>query len=195
MTRGRRMKIQIIIGSTRPGRVGPQIAQWVQKNVSEENDIKTEIVDIVNWNLPIFDEPVHPSMNQYQNDHTKSWSEKIKQADGYIFLTPEYNAGYPASLKNAIDYLYHEWTNKPVMVVSYGARGGTSASAQLKQVAERLKMRPTETSPAFTVTRDMSSKDGQIIDINASFEQYKAALQLGAKELITLVNSVPIGAA
>jgi NAD(P)H-dependent FMN reductase len=108
------MKIQIIIGSTRPGRVGPQIADWIPENLPKQTEINYEIVDLAAQNLPLFDEPVHPSANQYTRNHTKTWSQKIKEGDGYIFLTPEYNAGYPAALKNAIDYLFHEWTAKPV---------------------------------------------------------------------------------
>jgi NAD(P)H-dependent FMN reductase len=154
------------------------------ENLPKSKSVEYEIIDITKWNLPMFNESIHPSMNQYEHSHTKEWSQKIKQADGYIFLTPEYNAGYPASLKNAIDYLYHEWGQKPVMIVSYGVGGGTTASSQLRQVVQRLKMVPTDTSPAFTVTKEMSGSDGQIIDISKSFEPYVGNLQIGAKELI-----------
>jgi len=182
------MKIQIIIGSTRPGRVGPQIANWMLDNLPKETTADYELVDIADFKLPLFDEPVHPSMSQYQNAHTKTWSEKVKQADAYIFLIPEYNAGYPASMKNAIDYLYHEWIDKPVMIASYGVGGGPTASAQLRQVAERLKMHPVDTSPAFTITRDMSGEDGQIKDINEAFSPYADNLKLAAEELLNSVN-------
>jgi NAD(P)H-dependent FMN reductase len=128
-------------------------------------------------------------MNQYEYEHTKAWSKKIKEADAFILLTAEYNAGYPAALKNAIDYLYHEWTNKPVMIVSYGVGGGPTASAQLRQVAERLKMRPTDHSPAFTISRDMSGEDGQIKDIDTAFKPYVSDLQVGAKELLEIASS------
>jgi NAD(P)H-dependent FMN reductase len=179
------VNIQIIIGSTRPGRVSPQIANWMVENLPKPANTKYEIIDIADWKLPLFDEPVHPSMNQYSHDHTKAWSQKIKEGDAYIFLTPEYNAGYTAALKNAIDYLYHEWTDKPTMIVSYGVGGGSSASAQLRQVVERLKMRLVETSPAFTITRDMSGEDGQIKDISVAFKAYVAILQLAADELLS----------
>src|ERR1035437_2505641 len=108
------MNIQIIIGSTRPGRIGPQIAEWMVENLPKHPETEYEIVDIAGWKLPLFNEPVHPSLNQYEHAHTKAWSKKIKEADAFIFLTPEYNSGYPASLRNAIDYLYHEWHDKPV---------------------------------------------------------------------------------
>jgi NAD(P)H-dependent FMN reductase len=180
------MNIQIIIGSTRPGRVGPQIADWMVEQLPKSDTTTYEIVDIVDWKLPLFDEPIHPSMNQYMHAHTKVWSQHIKKADAYILLSPEYNAGYPAALKNAIDYLFHEWTDKPVMIVSYGVGGGSTASGQLRQVAERLKMRPTATSPAFVITREMSGEDGQIKDITESFKPYAAALKMAADELLNI---------
>jgi NAD(P)H-dependent FMN reductase len=178
------MNIQLIIGSTRPGRIGPQIADWLVENLPHNDGATYSIVDVADAKLPLFDEPIHPSMNQYAHAHTKAWSQKIKQADGFIFLTPEYNAGYPASLKNAIDYLYHEWMNKPVMIVSYGVHGGNSAAAQLRQVAERLKMQPTATSPAFSVTHEMSGEDGTITDISKAFEPYLAVVTLAGEELL-----------
>lgn len=178
------MKIQIIIGSTRPGRVGPQIANWMVDNLPKSNDAVYEIIDISAWNLPMYDEPIHPSMNQYKYDHTKAWSQKIKEATAFIFLTPEYNAGYPASIKNAIDFLYHEWREKPVMIASYGVGGGPTASAQLRQVAERLKMLPVDTSPAFTIGADMRGEDGQIKDINEAFDPYVANLRIAGEELL-----------
>jgi NAD(P)H-dependent FMN reductase len=141
--------------------------------------------------LPMFDESVLPMMQQYAHDHTKAWSEKVKPASGFIFLTPEYNAGYPASLKNAIDYLYHEWVGKSVMVVSYGVGGGTSAAGQVRQVAERLKMRITETSPSMSIPNDMKDENGQIKDIDSNFKQYAAVLESATRELIELINTDP----
>ncbi|HEY4964044.1 MAG TPA: NADPH-dependent FMN reductase [Candidatus Saccharimonadales bacterium] len=184
------MKVQLVLGSTRPTRISPTIANWMIENLPKhEGGIEFEIIDIKTWDLPMFDEPLHPSMHDYKHDYTKAWSEKISQADGFIFLTSEYNAGYPASLKNAIDYLFQEWTDKPVMITSYGFGGGTSASVQLKQVAERLKMRPTATSPDFAFTGEMRNEDGQLKDIKADFAPYVDKLQKGINELIVLINA------
>jgi NAD(P)H-dependent FMN reductase len=185
------MKIQLIIGSTRPGRIGEQIAQWILSNLPQVEEFEYELVDLKEVNLPMFDEAVHPMMQQYSHEHTKIWSERIKPASGFIFLTPEYNAGYPASLKNAIDYLYHEWVGKSVMVVSYGAGGGLSAGAQLRQVAERLKMRITDDSPAISVPNDIKDQNGQIKEIDSSFKPYLEAVIAGAHELIELINTDP----
>ncbi|GAC1390901.1 MAG: hypothetical protein NVSMB46_01660 [Candidatus Saccharimonadales bacterium] len=184
------MNIHIIIGSTRPGRVGPQIAQWMYENLSLGSNHHYEIIDIEDYGLPMFNEPIHPSLHQYQFDYTKRWSHKIEQADGYIFLTPEYNAGYPSSLKNAIDYLYQEWLHKPAMIVSYGTKGGTSASSQLRQVLERLKMKVTMTSPAFNVNNDMSDENGQIKDIALTFQQYHTTIKEAESELVNYNNDI-----
>jgi NAD(P)H-dependent FMN reductase len=183
------MKVELIIGSIRPGRVGPEIATWIVDNLPQQSGIDYEIIDIKDWNLPIFDEAIHPSMNQYQHEHTKAWSAKVSEAGAYIWLTPEYNAGYPASLKNAIDYLFHEWQNKPLMIVSYGVGGGITASAQLRQVAERLKMRLTATSPAFVIGKDMSDDKGQIMDINNVFTSYEESLAEASEQLLSIIKN------
>ena len=178
------MKIQLIIGSTRPNRTGPSVAKWLMENLPEVTGIEYETIDLVEYNLPLLDEPFLPSMLQYQNDHTKKWSKKINEGDGYIFLTAEYNAGYPAALKNAIDYLYHEWAAKPVLIVSYGIGGGTGAASQLRQVVERLKMRPTKESLQITITKDMRTDDQQLKDINSDLGSYVSDLKKNIKELI-----------
>ena len=183
------MKIQIIIGSVRPGRVGPQVAKWIAENLPEPADTEYEVVDIASWNLPFLDEPGLPSQGNYKQDHTIEWSNKIKEADGFVFLTPEYNAGYAPALKNAIDYLYAEWTNKPVMVASYGVGGGTTASAQLYQVAERLKMRITETSPAISIAGSVREDNGQIKDADIFFGSYMPVIKAAGKELLDLVQA------
>ena len=183
------MKVQIIIGSTRPSRVGAQIADWVMGHLPVVPGVDYELVDLATIKLPLFDEPVMPALNQYKHDHTKAWSQKIATADGYIFLTPEYNAGYPASLKNAIDYLYHEWSDKPVLIISYGIRGGGSASAQLRQVVERLKMRPTKSSPALTVGPDMSDGKGHLKAVNDDFRQYEGEISDAANELVAQLHT------
>src|ERR1043166_2509375 len=106
------LKIGIIVGSTRPGRKAAVVAEWVYQILKSREDAEFEIVDIAEYNLPLLDEPVPPSLHQYSKEHTKTWSRKIDSLDAFIFVTPEYNHGTSAALKNAIDYLYHEWNNK-----------------------------------------------------------------------------------
>ncbi len=99
------IKIQIIIGSTRPGRVGKAVGEWVYEQLKAREDVELELIDLAEVNLPLLDEPIPPSQGKYSQQHTKDWSEIVNRADGYIIVTPEYNHGVPAALKNAIDYI------------------------------------------------------------------------------------------
>ena len=114
------LKIGIIVGSTRPGRKAAAVAKWVHDILKDRKDADFEIVDIEDYKLPLLDEPAPPRMHQYSKPHTKAWSEKIASLDAYIFVTPEYNHATSAALKNAIDYLFHEWNNKAAGFVGYG---------------------------------------------------------------------------
>jgi NAD(P)H-dependent FMN reductase len=140
-------RLQLIIGSTRPNRKGLPIGEWVAAHVRAHPELEFELdfADLAEVGLPIFDEPEHPRFGRYHNQHTKDWSARVEAADAFVWVLPEYNSGYNAALKNAIDYLCNEWKYKPVGFVSYGGvAGGTRAVQQLKQVTTRLKM-----SPAF----------------------------------------------
>jgi NAD(P)H-dependent FMN reductase len=133
-------QIGIILGSTRPNRNGEQVAKWVLDIASRRNDAAFELVDLRDYPLPHLDEPLPPSLGQYQNDHTKQWADKIASFDGFVIVTPEYNHSTSGVLKNAIDYLYAEWNNKAVGFVSYGAAGGARAAEHLRLVAAELQM-------------------------------------------------------
>jgi len=126
------LKIGIIVGSTRPGRKAAAVAKWVHDILKSRKDAEFEIVDIEDYKLPLLDEPLPPTMHQYRNAHTKTWSEKIASLDAYIFVTPEYNHATSAALKNAIDFLYHEWNNKVAGFVGYGGAGGVRAVENLR---------------------------------------------------------------
>jgi NAD(P)H-dependent FMN reductase len=133
----------IIIASTRPGRGGWPVAQWFIERATSHGGFEIDVVDLVEFRLPLLDEPNHPRLRQYTNPHTHEWSAKVDDADAFVFVTPEYNHGYPASLKNAIDYLHHEWRNKPVGFVSYGGvAAGTRSVEQLQQVVTAVKLYP-----------------------------------------------------
>lgn len=136
-------RIMILIASTRPGRVGLPVAQWFRDLAVEHGGFNVETVDLVVLNLPFMDEPNHPLLRQYTHEHTREWSAMVDRADAFVFVMPEYNYGFNAPLKNAIDYLHHEWTNKPVGFVSYGGiSAGTRAVQMIKQVVTTLKMMP-----------------------------------------------------
>ena len=132
------IRIAIVTGSTRPGRNNEAVARWVYDIAKKRSDAEFELVDIADYALPLLDEPVPPSMGQYSHAHTKAWAEKIGSFDGYVFVTPEYNHGTSAALKNAIDYLYREWNNKAAGFVSYGSAGGARAVEQLRLVMGEL---------------------------------------------------------
>jgi NAD(P)H-dependent FMN reductase len=134
------LRIAIVIGSTRPGRVGESVAHWVHGIATRRTDAEYVLVDIAELNLPLLDEPVPPSMGQYSNPHTIAWAETVASFDGYIFVTPEYNHGMSGALKNALDYVYGEWNNKAAGFVSYGSAGGVRAVEQLRLVASELQI-------------------------------------------------------
>jgi len=154
--------LKIITASTRPGRKGPALANWIFDLAKKHTEFTVELLDLAEINLPFLDEPNHPSMQKYTKDHTKKWSATIAAADAFIFVTPEYNFGYPASLKNALDFLYNEWTYKPVAFVSYGGiAGGTRSMQALKQVITAMKMVPIVEAvniPFFTKYIDEQNK-------------------------------------
>jgi NAD(P)H-dependent FMN reductase len=133
-------RIGIILGSTRPGRLGEQVAKWVFDLASRRTDAEYELIDLLDFPLPHLDEAMPPSLGNYQNDHTKAWAAKIASFDGFVVVTPEYNHSTSGVLKNAIDYLYAEWNNKAVGFVSYGTVGGARAVEHLRLVAGELQM-------------------------------------------------------
>ena len=134
------LKIGIILGSTRPGRIGEGVAKWVLEQAKKRNDAEFELVDVKNFNLPLLDEPIPPSMGQYKYDHTKVWAEKIDGFDGFVFVSGEYNHSIPGALKNAIDFIYKEWNNKAAGFVSYGSAGGVRAVEQLRCVMGEIQV-------------------------------------------------------
>jgi NAD(P)H-dependent FMN reductase len=135
--------LTVIVGSTRPGRAGRPIAEWFVERARRQGDFEVDLADLAEIRLPLFDEPEHPRLRRYVNDHTKDWSARVDKADAVVFVTPEYNFGYPAVLKNAIDYLHSEWNDKAAGFVSYGGvAAGTRAVQQLKQVVTTLRMVP-----------------------------------------------------
>lgn len=134
-------KLKVIFASVREGRKGISIAQWVKEMASKDNRFEVEFIDLKEENLPFMDEPNHPRLKQYTHDHTKKWSAKIDEADAFIFVTPEYNYGYPAVLRNALEYLHSEWQYKAAGIVSYGGiSAGTRSANALKADLISLKI-------------------------------------------------------
>ncbi|NMO52457.1 NAD(P)H-dependent oxidoreductase [Actinoplanes sp. TBRC 11911] len=145
-------RIAIILGSTRPGRRGEAVAQWVYDRASKRDDAQFEIVDLRDYELPLLDEVNSPVANRYQNDHTKTWAARIARFDGYLFVTPEYNRSTSGALKNAIDYLYAEWNNKAAGFIGYGATaGGAHAIDHLRGMMAELQIAHVRAQVTFDV--------------------------------------------
>lgn len=151
------------MGRLRAGRICPQIAHWVAWIGRYRTDLVFEIVDLADWPLPMDDEARIPAAGGYNQPHTRAWSEKIDSADAVVFVTPQYNWGYPAALKNAIDHLYREWRGKPAAIISYGGHGGGKCAEQLRQVAVALKMGMVATSPALVLPEDVIRQGAALI--------------------------------
>lgn len=173
-------KVLLIIGSVRPKRVGPQIAEWICDQAKDFPDIEVEIVDLKDWHLPMDDEPNQPKRMDglyYDQSHTLAFSKKIDAANGFILLSPQYNWGYPAALKNALDHLYYEWSGKPVNIVSYGARGGAKAAIQLKEVITGLGMVAIEPFPAIALRGLEMDQDLLVVEPTGAFEKDRFAVR------------------
>lgn len=136
--------LQIIVGSTRPGRVGSAVAQWFSDLAVKHDAFGVQLVELADIDLPLYDEPNHPRQGRYVHEHTKRWSQVVSAADAFVFVVPEYNHGYNAATKNALDYLNREWQGKPVGFVSYGAAAaGARAVHGLLPVVTALGMLPS----------------------------------------------------
>lgn len=151
------VRIAIIIGSTRPARKGATIARWVHEIAKQRSDAEYELIDIKDYELPLLDEPMPAAMNQYTQPHTRRWSEKIAAYDGFVFVTPEYNHGTSAALKNALDYLYKEWANKACGFVGYGGAGGARAIEQLRAIVSNLDLADVRSAVSFMLAHDFEN--------------------------------------
>jgi NAD(P)H-dependent FMN reductase len=145
------IKIGIIIGSVRPGRLGEGVAHWVYDIAKQRKDATFELVDIEDFHLPVMDEPIPPAAGKYSKPHTQAWAAKIGSFDAFLFVTPEYHHGIPGGLKNAIDFLYAEWNNKVAGFVSYGSAGGVRAVEQLRLVMAELQVATVRAQVFFSL--------------------------------------------
>jgi len=153
------LKIGIILGSTRPGRRGEAVAQWTFKQMESLGGAEFELIDLQDFNLPIYDEPNPPYLENYTKEHTKRWSSKIRSFDGYIFVTPEYNHSTPGVLKNAIDFLMNEWANKAAAFVGYGSSHGARAIEHLRLIMSELRVATVRTQLGFSLFTDFENKE------------------------------------
>lgn len=172
------LNIGIILGSTRPGRNGEAVAKWVHGLARKRTDARFELIDLLDFTLPILDEPVPPSQGKYTKAHTKKWSAKVAEFDAYVFVTPEYNHGTSGALKNAIDYLNKEWTNKVAGFVGYGAVGGVRAVEHLRLVMAELQVATVRAQVGLSLFTDFKN-----------FEQFVPAA-MHEQEVHTMLDQV-----
>lgn len=155
--------LMIVIASTRPGRVGLPVGQWFQQRAVAQGEFEVQVVDLALLNLPFMDEPNHPRLRRYTHQHTRDWSAMADAVDAFVFVMPEYNFGFNAPLKNAIDYLHQEWAYKPVGFVSYGGvAAGTRAVQMIKQVVTSLKMTPLVEAVSIPFVQQFMNDEGSV---------------------------------
>lgn len=188
-------RISIIVGSTRPVRIGRQLSDSIAKLLADNVDAEVQILDLAEIALPLLDEPLMAGMNQYQHAHTHAWAKTIAESDAVLFVTPQYNGGYPAALKNAIDYLYAEWKGRPSAIVSYGGHGGLAAAAQLRQVLEFIGLDLAEESSAFTILPTDYSREWFLNDSDEVVARYTDELLAIGAALLAKIDAAEAQAA
>ncbi|GAA3548703.1 NAD(P)H-dependent oxidoreductase [Nonomuraea rosea] len=150
-------KVGIIVGTTRPGRNGEAVAQWVRDLAAKRGDAEYELVDLKDYALGHLDEPKIPAMGDYQHEHTKRWSAKISSFDAFVFVTPEYNHSITGALKDAIDFLYAEWNNKAAGFVGYGVDGGVRAVEHLRHILAMVGVATVTHQVALSIYTDFEN--------------------------------------
>jgi NAD(P)H-dependent FMN reductase len=171
-------RVAVIVGSTRPTRICPGIAEWTQRTLSEQSPLRYRSIDLAEINLPMLDEPLKAALQDYKHAHTKAWSNLISSFAGFVFVFPQYNWGYPAALKNALDYLYYEWRDKPATTVTYGTRGGGLGADQIRQVLDGLHMRTLSHRVEIKITDEQLDADWQLKDLEATMSPHREQLRL-----------------
>jgi NAD(P)H-dependent FMN reductase len=177
----------VIIASTRPGRVGLPVGQWFYDRAVKHGGFEVELIDLAEVNLPFMDEPHHPRLGKYTHQHTKDWSATVSRGDAYVFVTPEYNHSFPASLKNALDFLHVEWADKAAALVSYGGvSAGLRAAGALKPVLAALRMVPVVEAATIPFFQQFLTDDDQFV----ANEQLEAGGKAMLDELLRLTTAL-----
>jgi NAD(P)H-dependent FMN reductase len=179
-------KIAIVIGSTRPGRLGTEVADWVARAAKEREHADYEVLDVAEFDLDLLNEPTVPGAanREYDNDKTRRWSRAVDEFDGFVFVTPEYNHSVPAAMKNAFDVLYPEWSDKPVAFVGYGADGATRAVEHWRTIVANARMVAVRAQVALSLFQDFEDgalvpierRDGELSTLFDQVEQMSGAL-------------------
>lgn len=182
------MKIAVIVGSVRQGRVGDQVGKWVLDQASNRTDAEFTLLDLADFNLPLLTDPIVPgaAKKQYADPATTEWSKAIDGFDGYVFVTPEYNHGVPGAFKNAFDLLGSEWSNKAVGFVAYGADGGVRAVEAWRLVTNNLKLYPARNQVALRRFEEFGADMAMFTPIERRAGELKTVLD----ELVPLAGAI-----
>ncbi|WP_335980254.1 MULTISPECIES: NADPH-dependent FMN reductase [Streptomycetaceae] len=190
-------KLGIIVASTRPGRVGLPVAEWFEEEARTHGGFdEIDLIDLAEVALPFMNEPGHPRLGQYTHQHTRDWSARISGVDALVFVMPEYNYGYNAELKNALDYLHNEWLYKPVGFVSYGGvSAGTRAVQMVKQVVTTLKMTPVADAVSIPFVRQFVDDESKVQPNETMLASAKAMLDelVRVEEALRPLRPAPVG--
>ncbi len=191
-------RLHVVTASTRPGRVGPAVADWFAKFARRHDHFDVHVVDLAELDLPIYNEPHHPATQKYEHAHTREWAESVAAADAFVFVTPEYNFNPPPSLVNALNYVYREWNYKACGFVSYGGvSGGLRAVQMAKQLVTTLKMMPMVEGVTVPMVAQSLDDQGEFVSnrlIDHSAQQMLAELGKWTDALMPLHRSIPVRA-
>lgn len=178
------MCIAVVVGSTRPTRICPGIAEWIRTVIQQASPLYYELLDLAEVNLPLLDEPLKAALRRYEHEHTRQWSRIVSSYSGFVFVFPQYNWGYPAALKNALDYLYCEWRDKPSAVAGYGTRGGNKGVAQLLTVLQGLHMRAPDNRLELVITDADVDESWQLKNVEATLHSYRDQIRAIDEQMI-----------
>ncbi|EFA80281.1 hypothetical protein PPL_07109 [Heterostelium album PN500] len=191
-------KIGVIVSGARDTRIGNSITEWILRTVPKSDFIEYSVIDLKTWNTsaptPMFEftaSTAHSNTTKINEATTSRWSREVAEKSGFIFITPEYNYGYPPSIKNCLDHVRQEWNGKPAVLISYGFSGGASAASHLKPVlVDSLLMKILDIQPQLVINYDILDKTtGQFFDINGCFKQYEPIICKSIFELYNLLNT------
>lgn len=182
-----RGRVGVIVGSTRPTRICADLAEVAAGHLGAAGALTYELVDLATIGLPFLDEPRKPALGGYAHAHTRAWSAVVRSFDGFVLVFPQYNWGYPAVLKNALDFLYEEWRGKPAAIVSYGSRGGSRAAEQMRTVLTGLHMNVVAGDVLIRTSADDVDDTGALIDAKRTLAPYRDALAAVDAELSALL--------
>lgn len=181
---GSTARVAVVIGSNRPTRISAGIAEWALRTVQSESSLHYEVIDLAEVNLPFLDEPVMAARGEYEHEHTRAWSRLVSSFGGFLFVFPQYNWGYPAVLKNALDFLYWEWREKPVSFVTFGTRGGSRAALQIQGVLQGLHMNELADHLEIRIAEDDVDENWQLKDLEGLLSPYREQLLAIDREMV-----------